>query len=585
MLGLNDTFNMTNNYANIESYAGDYSLDSPQVSSFIPELISNTDTYQGNDDFYRNLLSQGVDLVARVSSIAPNVLTAATFAALGGTASFVGVALFKGPKKALSYFDRYITFPLQRNFPNARTWGVRAKNNVISKVVDTILSSANKAYKATFEDFKKAKDSFENSLKQLEIDLNAAGRKGAPLKEMIQLFDSHKPLIKADHQLTIDCAENGLNACKAYLHSHSKYLPKDYISPQKKSVSNHYDDYRRWLGTKENRLSKIFTSASATLESELVDHLSNWNPALSESRVTNGRVIVDREMINRYSKMILAKFLNPGLARTFSFTITGEPAIDAGGVTREVITKLFTSLLEEGDGSYRSILNLGEYLYPYKGLGVALSQVALNPQLFLKEYFDRNLFTIIDSLSVDELALLRRGDDQEGVELIKQKLILALHNEDHVINSIFTFKNLKEKTDKDFDGIAEHVVEVLGYDDDDLEVLKTSNPEKYKAIIESEINTWLEENQHYYREADKLIAIAMYFNRAGSLDNIVAPLEREVLATATIESASLIHLNTQARACISKKIELIHDWIRRGATPEQLHQFIQFCTGASVLTD
>ncbi len=321
---------------------------------------------------------------------------------------------------------------------------------------------------------------------------------------------------------------------------------------------------------------------------------------------------ISRETLNADPKFYLKEFLRKSMeVNNFKFSIVGEDAVDAGGVTREVYTTLFRSLLEEDDSSFRSILDLGEDIDVYKGLGVALSKVADDESVFLKNYFDRDLFRVIDYLTVDELALLTKGEDMKAIEPIKQRLILDIPKEPglsvrSVLEAIFNFNSKEEKTASDFEQMQELVESVLDYEGEDLDDLKEENLEEYQKTIQDSVDKWLQDNQKYVLEADRLIHITTYYKEVGqalskgldlqaprlkeqasagvsALEKIVAPLDREMLASAIV-SASMDGLsNITEIACVQKKAELIQDWVRTKATDRQLYDFIQFCTGCAVL--
>ena len=591
-------------------------------------MDSYTDTYQGNDDFYNNLLSQGVDLVAGAGYIAYNVLTAATLAT---TASFAGVALFKGPKKAVSYFDRYITFPMERKSRKIRScWARRTGTNCISKVVDAIFPCYNKANKATFDRFINHFDNAYNSYTEVRdqcellnsrisrdfqgvpVGFNANETRNVNINAIVNEFQRLKDEVIAAHRgviTSITDMNNIIVETINFCENHGFKNSQGYYKMQYNLQDNSHR--LRSVQASINYYSEMDIPQLAIQTYERLSNELLRNEGRREN-VANSVIIIDvnREILNSDPKSYLKEFLRKSMeADNFRFSIVGEDAVDAGGVTREVYTTLFRSLLEEDADSFRSILDLGEDIDVYKGLGVALSKVANNESLFLKDYFDRDLFRVIDKLTVDELALLTRGEDMKAIEPIKQRLILDIPRPGlavrSVLEAIFDFNTKEEKTASDFAQMQEWVESVLDYEGEDLNDLKEKNLEEYQKTIQDSVDKWLQDNQKYVLEADRLIHITTYYKEVGqalskgldlqaprlkeqasagvsALEKIVAPLDREMLASA-IEPAIDGLSDLTAKACIRKKMELIQDWVRTKATDPQLYDFIQFCTGCAVL--
>lgn len=428
----------------------------------------------------------------------------------------------------------------------------------------------------------------------IEDDLEAAFLNNATFEDMLTIFREKKEQKEKLYNNAIKSGRDCLNILNSYLKITNNYN-SDKVDDERRAIVKREIIYiQRQVEIYENTLRPNLDPKIKTTRDELINHLNNWNPANLEAMVSTPTLQIDRELLTTRPKISLAKILNVGLPFSqLSFRILNEPAVDGGGVTREVYTKLFSSLLEESDGSNRSILKLSPYLYVYKGLGVALRQIANNQTLFLKDYFNRELFSLIDGLTVDELTIIFENIDLSAIELIKQRVILGLHpSEAFGLNQIFRYKNKTEKTTEDIKEIREFFEESFDYTGDD---------------IDGEINKWLEQH-HYYTNADRLIAIAMYFkgvaqtvndpslidsvkqeelelraSGVNSLDRIQTPLNRQNLADAII-LGSVHRLSSEEISCLEEKCRLIKSWITKKSTSEKmLFDFTVFCTGSALL--
>lgn len=541
------------------------------------------------------LTDQAVNLTSLVTPSISYLITAAGGAALS---SFVISSSIYGLDRTLFYVKRRIIDPLEhklsmkKNYCKLGNFINRAKDAVIDSLVYNSYNNLRKSMNSFFIEKEKLEKKMEEV--QMEDHLENADLQNATFDEMISIFRAIKEQIKQYHNDAIKSGRGCLNLLKSYLKETSKYNSNQVYIEKKDLAEKGVAYIQEWLDHIEKTLGPVFDPKIESTRDELINHLNSWNPASLEPRVSIDSLEIDRKLLTTRPKIILAKLLNVGLPFSqLSFKITNEPAVDGGGVTRDVYTKLFSSLLQESKTSNRSILKLGPYLYVYKGLGVALRQIARNETLFLKDYFNRELFSLIDGVTVDELTIIHENIDLSAIELIKQRVILGLHpSEAFGLNQIFRYKNKTEKSAEDIEEIREFFEESFDYTGDD---------------IDGEINKWLEQ-KHYYTNADRLIAIATYFkgiaqtandpslidsvkkeelelraSGVNSLDRIQTPLNRQNLADAII-LGSVNPLSFEEVSCLEEKCRLIKSWITKESTSEKmLFDFTVFCTGSALL--
>jgi hypothetical protein len=502
-----------------------------------------------------------------------------------------------GSKKTSFYLQRYYIKPVEAMLSKSKTY--RKLDGFIDRtknaVIDFQLSNSYKILETNLNDFLKTSNALAKKMEeiQMEHDLENADLSNRTMDEMVQIFREKKEQIKQHHNDAIISAREYLHRGKNYLEK-SRKLVQQPCMIESFYIKEGVTYIQEWLDSTEKTLGPVFNPKIKTTQYELINHLNNFNPVKLEKMVSMDPLEIDRKLLTTRPKIILAKLSHVGLPFfQIPFQITNEPAVDGGGVTRDVYTKLFSSLLQESETSNRSILKLGPYLYVYKGLGAALRQIARNETLLIKDYFNRDLFSVIEGVTVDELTIIHENIDLSAIELIKQRVILGLHpSESFGLNQIFRYKNKTEKSAEDIEEMREFFEESFDYTGDD---------------IDGEINKWLEQN-HYYTNADRLIAIAMYFkgvaqtandpslidsvkkeelelraSGVNSLDRIQIPLNRQNLADAII-LGSVNPLSSEEISCLEEKCRLIKSWITKESTSEKmLFDFTVFCTGSAVL--
>jgi len=568
-------------------------------------MSDSINNFHINETLFCNSLERGKGLSDQVFNLAssalyylPHAIAAVSASALS---SFVISSSIFGLRKTTDYLGRKIVDPVASKILENRVYlGLKrliydAKNSQI----EWQLFSLFRELETNLNDFLKAKNALESKMKEIEIEieqhLEKPDSKNNTIDDMLQIFRVKKEQIKKLHKDAIKCAEDYLLLGGQFLEKSGKlgFCPAhvENTSNIKKGVTY----IQNWKDSTQEELGTIFNPYIETTRNDLINYLKNWNPVKKVDILSFNPLEIDRTLLTTRPKTILAKLSHvETLFFQVPFKITNEPAADAGGVTRDVYTKLFSSLLEESDTSIRSILNLGPYSYVYKGLGEALRQIARNPNLFIKEYFDRELFSVIDGITVDELTIIHENIDLSAIERIKQRVILELHpSESSGLNQMFRYKNKTEKSAEDIEEMREFLEGSFDYTGDD---------------IDGKINEWLEQN-HYYTKADRLIDIAMHFKGVGqsvndpmlieqvteedqglreegvtSLSRIQTPLNRQELADAVILGYVDQLPSEEATGCLEKKRDLIKSWILNESTSEKmLFDFTVFCTGSAVL--
>lgn len=318
---------------------------------------------------------------------------------------------------------------------------------------------------------------------------------------------------------------------------------------------------------------------------------------------------VGREEIRENPLAVLKRFDREvtDLNTTLSFKIVGEPAIDAGGVRREVFSMLFKALMEKEDGTIRGLLKLSPDLSAYKALGKCLSYIIRHPEISLKEYFNRKQFGVVEALSVEELVTVAEDTDQTAVLEIKQKvkdLLLGLEVKG-VRDYILRIESFVERETLDLEGIGElyELLEEAEEIDDEVEELKESSPEAFKTAVGTAAVKFLDRYN-----VDKLITLALALGEVPAiikadnreerltmlgavigqihtegkcyLDYVQAPMDAEKLAKAIV-NGSMGSLTAEQRVALIQKTELIKGWVRSTATPEQRVNFYYFATANS----